>query len=164
MEEEFIKKWAIPAIDADISSVNESLTCPVDSAQMLKDPTDKKLEFLFKNNISLAGSVVQPALAAIGVCQSLKDQFKEVLKIIPDKQAQDLAGISETLCFTVDAMKDSILQASRLMLGLVHVRRILWLKNWSAETPCKKLLANFPFHGEWLFGDDLDNYIQIISN
>ncbi|PIO13556.1 hypothetical protein AB205_0036690, partial [Aquarana catesbeiana] len=82
------------------------------------------------------------------------EPVKEVLKVIPDQQAQDLTGISEVLCFTVDAMKDSILQASR----------ILWLENWSAEAPCKKLLASFPFHGEQLFGDDLDKYNQRISN
>lgn len=45
----------------------------------------------------------------------------------------------------------------------VHMRRILWLKSWSAELPCKRMLNGFPFHGERLFGDDLDKYIQKIS-
>ena len=51
-------------------------------------------------------------------------------------------------------MRDLILQTSRLTLQLVHMHRILWLK----------LLASFPFHGERLFGEDLEKYIQKISS
>lgn len=163
MEEKFIKMWGIPAIDAAISSVNNSLTCPVDNAQMLRDPVDKRMESLLKDVFSLAGSVAQPAVAAIGVCQYLRDHVKQVIKVLPEQQAQGFANLPAALCFVVDAIRDSIVQTSRLSLGLVHIRRILWLKNWSAEAPCKKLLAGFPFRGARLFGEDLDNYIKRIS-
>ncbi|PIO36992.1 hypothetical protein AB205_0020720 [Aquarana catesbeiana] len=163
MEERFIKMWGIPAIDAAISSVNNSLTCPVDNAQMLRDPVDKKMESLLKDVFSLAGSVAQPAVAAIGVCQYLRDHIKQVIKVLPEQQAQGLANLPAALCYVVDAIRDSIMQTSRLSLGLVHIRRILWLKTWSAEAPCKKLLAGFTFRGERLFGEDLDNYIKRIS-
>ncbi|PIO26730.1 hypothetical protein AB205_0195340 [Aquarana catesbeiana] len=155
MEKKFTKKWNVPAVDAAISSMNKSLTCPVDNAQMLKDPTDKRLEFLLKFSFSLAGA--DTAVVAIGICQSLKDQFRQALKEVPAQQARDLAELPKALCFAIDTMKDSIHQASRLVIVLVHMRRILWLKNWSAEAPCKRLLTGFAFHGDRLFGDDWTN-------
>ncbi|PIO32730.1 hypothetical protein AB205_0089760 [Aquarana catesbeiana] len=91
MEEKFTKRWKLPAVDAAISRVNKSLSCPVDNAQMLKDPTDKKLESLLKFTFSLAGAVTQPTVAAIDVCQSLKDQFRQALKEVPAQQARELA-------------------------------------------------------------------------
>ena len=164
LEESFSKKWVVPTVDAAISCVNKALTCPVDNIHMFKDPVDKRLETLLKASFATAGAVVQPAVAAIGVCQALKEQTKQVLRDLPAQQAQDLADLPRALCFAVDAIKDSIQQASRLSLFLVHMRRLLWLKNWSAETPCKKLLTGFSFQGERLFGDDLDRYIQKISS
>ena len=77
---------------------------------MLKDPTDKKLESLLKSSFSIAGAVTQPAVAAIGVCQSLKDHFKLALRELPTQQALDLAELPKT-CFAIDAIKDSIHQA-----------------------------------------------------
>ena len=164
MEEQFTKKWGIPKVDAAVSCVNKSLTCPVDNVLVFKDPTDKRLETLLKTSFASARGITQPAIAAIGICQALKDQFKGVLKELPAQQAQNLAEFPRALCFAIDAIKDSIQQSSRLTLSLVHMRRLLWLKNWSAEAPCKKLLAGFPFHGERLFGEDLDAYIQKISS
>lgn len=43
---------------------------------MFKDPVDKKLESLLKASFAIAGSAAQPAVAAVGICQSLKDQVK----------------------------------------------------------------------------------------
>ena len=130
----------------------------------IQDPTDKRLETLYKTLFATARGVAQPAVAAIGICQALKDQLKVVLEDIPAQQARELADFPRALCFEIDAIKDSIQQSSRLILSLVLMRRLLWLKNWSAETPCKKLLAGFPFHGERLFREDLDRYIQKISS
>ena len=42
-EEGFTKKWGVPAIDAAISCANKNLTCPIDNAEGLKNPSDKKL-------------------------------------------------------------------------------------------------------------------------
>ena len=164
MEEKFAKKWTLPVVDAAISCVNKSLTCPVENIQVFKEPVDKRLETLLKASFTTAGAVIQPAVAAIGVCQALTDQTRQMLKVIPAQQAEELSDIPRAMCFAVDAIKDSIQQASRLSLFLVHMRRLLWLKNWEAEPPCKKLLAGFPFHGERLFGEDLDKYIQTISS
>ncbi|PIO03589.1 hypothetical protein AB205_0191260 [Aquarana catesbeiana] len=112
----------------------------------------------------MAGAVTEPAVAAISVCRSLKDQFKQALREIPAQQARELAKLPKALCFAIDAIKDSIHQASRLMHMLVHMRRILWLKNLSAKAPCKNLLTGFSFHGERLFVEELDKYIQTISS
>lgn len=74
-----------------------------------------------------------------------------------------MADLPHALCFAVDALKDSIQQVSGFALLTVYMRRILWLKNCSAELPCRKLLTGFPFHGDRLFDEDLDKYIQKIS-
>lgn len=66
----------------------------------------------------MAGAVTQPAVAAIGIFQFLKDQMKQVIKFVPAQQAQSLADLPRALCFAVDAIKDSIHQASLLALLL----------------------------------------------
>lgn len=152
-------------MDAAISSVNKSLTCPVDNAQGFKDPADKKLESLLK--ASFCGGWFSSTTS----CCSYWD--------LPIPEGPFLKSWSGTclfrrniltncqnflaLCFAVDALKDSIQQMSCFALLSIHMRRVLWLKNWPAEMPCKRLLAAFPFHGERLFGEDLDKYIQKIS-
>ncbi|PIO26731.1 hypothetical protein AB205_0195340 [Aquarana catesbeiana] len=121
-------------------------------------PMEKK--FTKKWNVPAVDAAISradTAVVAIGICQSLKDQFRQALKEVPAQQARDLAELPKALCFAIDTMKDSIHQASRLVIVLVHMRRILWLKNWSAEAPCKRLLTGFAFHGDRLFGDDWTN-------
>ena len=117
-------------------------------------------DLLFKASFAMAGAVAQPVKAAIGVCQFLKDKVKQAVR---GEEVPDLPELLKALCFAVDAIKNSIHQTSCLALPLVHVRRVLRLKHWSAELTCKKLLTGFPFHGERLFGEDLDKYIQKIS-
>ena len=80
MAEVFSKKWSLPSVDAAISCINKNLTCPVDNVQVFKDPSEKKLESLLKSSFLLAGAVVQPAVAAVGMCQVLKEQVKQELK------------------------------------------------------------------------------------
>ena len=88
MEEVFTKKWGVPAIDAAISCENKSLTCPIDNAQGFKNPTDKKLESLLKASSSVSGAVVQPAVAAIGICQFLKEQMKQIVNLLPTEEIE----------------------------------------------------------------------------
>lgn len=130
MEEKFTKKWSLPAVDAAISSVNRSLSMGQVNVLVFKDPADKKLESLLKASFSIAGSATQPA-AAIEVCQSLKDQFKQVIKGVPaqGEAAHELVDLPRALCFAVDVLKDSMQQMSRFAHSSVHMRRILWLKH-----------------------------------
>lgn len=68
--------YAIIAFSAAVSSLSKNLTCPVDDAQVFKDSADKKFESLLKSSFYLAGSAVQPAVATICICQSLKHHLK----------------------------------------------------------------------------------------
>ncbi|XP_073491277.1 olfactory receptor 1-like [Aquarana catesbeiana] len=94
MEKKFSKRWDLPAVDAAISSVNRSLTCPVDNIKVFRDPADKKLESLLKASFAVYGAVVQPAVAAISICQSLRDEIKQVIKKVPaqTEEAQRIVG------------------------------------------------------------------------
>ena len=112
MEEKFSKRWAPPAVDAAISYVNKSLTCPVENVQVFKDPVDKRLETLLKASFTSAGAIVQPAVAAIGITQALSDKTKQMLKLIPAQQAEEFSDIPRAIRFTVDAIKD---------LSLIHI-------------------------------------------
>ena len=53
-----------------------------DNAQGFKGTTDKKIESLLKASSSMAGAVVQPAVAAIVVCQFLKEQMKQMINLL----------------------------------------------------------------------------------
>lgn len=163
LEESFTKKWEVPSVDAAVSCMNKNLTCPLDNAQVFKDPTDKKLETLLKASFSMAGAVVQPTVATVGFCQFLKEQVEPMLGLLPSEEVENYVDLPQVLCFMIDAILDSAQQASRLSILLVHMRRSLWLKSWAAELSCKRYLAGFPFKGERLFGDDLDNFIQKIT-
>lgn len=100
-------------------------------------------------------------VAAFGICQPLEDQFKQVKGISAQGEAaREMADLPRALCFAVDALKDSIQLKSHFALLAVQMLQILWLKNWSAGLPCQKLSTGFPFHGERLFGDDLNRYIK----
>lgn len=68
-------------MDAAFSSVNKSLNCPVDDAQVFKDPEIG----VFIKDFAIAGFAVQSAVAAINIHPSLKDQVKRVTKTVPDK-------------------------------------------------------------------------------
>lgn len=63
---------------------------------------------------------------------------------------ESLVDFPQTLCFSVNALKDSIQQISCLGLLFVHMCRIPSLKCLSADLSCKKLLASFLAHGEQL--------------
>lgn len=78
MEEKFTKKWSLPAVDAAyLLCEYESNSYSVDNVQVFKNLADKKLESLLKASFSMAGSAVQPAVAAIGICQSFKRSAQE---------------------------------------------------------------------------------------
>lgn len=113
-------------VDAAISSVNKNLTCPVDNAQVFKDPAYKKLESLLIASFAIAGLAVQPAVAAIGTCQSLKNCFKRLVRNmhVQGVAAEELAELPRALCFAVDTLKGFIQQVSRFVLLLVHMHRV----------------------------------------
>ena len=107
----------------------------------------------------MAGAVVQPAVAAIGICQFLKEQMKQMINLLPTEEIEVYEDLPKALCFAIDAIMDSVQQESRLNLLQVHMRRSLSLKHWEAEVSCKRYLAAVPFGEGHLFWDDLDIYI-----
>lgn len=72
MEEKFLKNWCMPAVDAAVSSFNKNLTYLTDNVQVSKDPAYKRLETQLKPYFALAGSAMQQAVEAIGICQVLR--------------------------------------------------------------------------------------------
>lgn len=111
----------------------------MDNIQVFKDRADKRLETLLKASFALAGFAIQPAVATFGICQSLKDRIKRLVRKDPSYVEADtgegLAELPLALCFAIHALKDSIQQISSFALVSAHMWRVLWLKTLSAELP-----------------------------
>lgn len=74
MEEKLTKKWNMPLVDAATSYPNKILMCPVDDTLFFKNLAVKWLETFLMTSFALARSAGQPAVVAIGICQSLKGE------------------------------------------------------------------------------------------
>lgn len=80
MEEKFTKKWSMHLVEAVVPNLKKKSTCPVDDFQVFKDLADKRLETHLKAFFSLAGSTMEPVVAAIVVFQSLKGSIRQLGK------------------------------------------------------------------------------------
>lgn len=107
------------AVDTAVSCLNRRLTCSVDNVQVFKDSADKRLEILIKASFALADFAMQPAVAAIGGFQNLKDRIKHLVKKKKSHAEADtsegLTELPQALCFAVDALQDSIQQISHVV-------------------------------------------------
>ena len=71
----------------------------------------------------------------------------------------DLADqLVQGLKFVCESALDTLPLLSRA--SAVVLRRLVWLKCWSADQSSKKALVDLPFKGEQLFGASLDDIIK----
>ena len=64
------------------------------------------------------------------------------------------------LKFVCESALDTLPLLSRASAYAVVLRRLVWLKYWSADQSSKKALVDLPFKGERLFGAYLDDIIK----
>ena len=81
-------------------------------------------------------------------------------KGIPQATSDLMEQIIQGLQFICDAALDATPLLGHASMSAVILRRVLWLKCWSADLGSKKTLTNLPFQGNRLFGATLDEIIK----
>lgn len=98
----------------------------------------------------LAGPALQPAIAAISVCQSAAnwtwrtDNWHNPLfqdHALPEQ----LHTLPSDLPFCVDDLDQVPKQMIIMALISIHMWRIMWLKVWTAEAACKRCFTHVVF-------------------
>lgn len=93
---------------------------------------------------------LQSALAVISVCQ-IAANWSSTINNHYDPAYQDyvlsdhLQQLDSALLFCVDALEHVLRHISRMDLISILMHRIMWLKLWAAETPCKTRLTTMLF-------------------
>ena len=165
-EESIIKKWTVPpVVDPPISRLNKATVIPVEDTSSLKDPVDRKMEAESRTIFSLIGSAFRPVIVIGLVSQTLTEWAKMVSqdlkgKDIPQETSDWMEQIIQGLQFICDAALDTTPLLGHASMSAVILRRVLWLKCWSADLGSKKTLTNLPFQGNRLFGATLDEIIK----
>ena len=79
---------------------------------------------------------------------------------VPPEFGELLDQMVQALQYACDAALDIASLLGRLSFSVVVMRRMLWLKCWSADQASKKALTELPFQGDGLFGATLDDIIK----
>lgn len=168
--EEDSANWdSILKVDVPIAKVTKHTSLPFEDASQLKDPMDSKAENLIKKIWEAASALLRPGVAATCVARTLNvwlDQLEYHLqnKTPRDQILESLPLLKMATCVLADASAESIkLSACEAALSNSS-RRVLWLKSWSGDMASKNKLCALPFHGQFIFGPDLDQILEKASD
>ncbi|XP_029448605.1 uncharacterized protein LOC115086312 [Rhinatrema bivittatum] len=165
LPEDFLDLVRFPKVDSAVSAVTKRTTIPVTGGTALRDTQDRKLETFLKKvfEVSALGmravmctSLTQRA-SLLWVQQLLTSQ-----QLPPDEAAQ-ADSLESAIAYGADALYDLFRVLARSMVSVVAARRLLWLRNWAADTSSKSSLGSLPFRGKFLFGNDLDQIIKSLG-
>ena len=155
-------------VDPPVSRLNKATTIPVEGTPAFKDPADRRSEAVGRSIFSMLGSALRPILATALVSQTLTEWARLLHQELEEHHAPpgcvELADqLVHGLKYVCDSALDAAPLISRTSVSAVVLRRLIWLKVWSADQTSKKALADLPFQGERLFGASLDDIIKNVT-
>ncbi|XP_044150559.1 lamina-associated polypeptide 2, isoforms alpha/zeta-like [Bufo gargarizans] len=159
-----------PKIDVSLSKlVKGPNALPFEDMGSLRDPMDKKTDQTLKKTWEACAALFKPNLAATSVSRSLKKWLTQLESLLKGGSTYgDLKDSFPLLIKAVDFLSDATAESVRIAAkasGLAVVaRRSLWLKSWSDEVSSKLKLCTLPFHGNLLFGEDLESILEKASD
>lgn len=162
-----MKKWASPlVIEPPVSRLNKETKIPVEGSPSFKDPADRRAEAVARSMFTVVGSALRPVLATALVSLTLTEWAKLLHRELGNEQVSpvcvELADqLVQGLKYVCDAALDTAPLLSRVLASALVLRRLIWLKCWSADQTSKKALAELPFQGGRLFGASLDDIKDI---
>ncbi|XP_029442624.1 uncharacterized protein LOC115082537 [Rhinatrema bivittatum] len=165
LPEDALELLRLPRVDAAVSAVTKRSTIPVTGATALRDVQDRKLEVQLKKVFEVS---------ALGARAAICSNFALRAGLRWAQTLQANAGLSEgeaaqadlleaVIAYSADAMHDLLRTSARAMVSAVSARRLLWLRNWAADGTSKAHLGALPFKGKLLFGKQLDDIMQFLS-
>ncbi|KAM8945428.1 uncharacterized protein RCH25_048699 [Pelodytes ibericus] len=165
-EKEDAGHWAsAPKVDAAVVRLAKRTTLPVDNAGSLRDSMDRKMDSSLSRAYVAAGTGLHPAVALTSVSRALKSWLEKLEEDIREGRSRSslmssLQDIKLAVDFTTEASVDMVKAVARCMAFSVSAKRALWLRSWSADASSKNSLCSLPFHGDMLFGKNLDECIK----
>lgn len=117
------------------------------------------LALIILYNCSQESEITTTKKAASFFTRALLLWIKQIQDKVPvtDLRAhQNFDKVVAAAEYMVDATLASAKFGARSIASTVTARRLLWLRNWQADTKRRWCLASVPFKGPKLFGEALD--------
>ena len=154
-----------PKVDAAFSQVSRRTDLAFEDMGVLKDAMDKRADSLLKKAWDSTSTSLKPAMAATVVARNLECWVEKLKNHVeagtPRKDLlESFPLILKAIKYLADASAESIKMAARSAALVNSVRRAVWLKTWSGDTPSKVKLCGLPFSGDLLFGQDLEKVLD----
>lgn len=147
-----------PVVDPPVAALSSSSNLAGPPEDNLR-PEEKRLEqSLVKSHMASAWAA-KSALASSFFNRAAilwLRQLQDRLPVSDTRSQQDLNKILVALKFSADATLNSSRFAAKSIGSSVTARRLLWLRNWQADTKSKWRLATSAFEGPSLFGAPLE--------
>lgn len=151
----------LPTVDEPVASLTSSSILVGEAGDGLKFE-DKRAEMAFRKTHQAAAWAIRAATsssffnrASLVWLRQLRDKFPPE----DTRLQQDLAKLIAAAEYSADASLSAARFASRAMASSVSSRRLLWLRNWRADSKSKWRLTAAPYKGQTLFGDSLDSVL-----
>ncbi|XP_029469111.1 uncharacterized protein LOC115097441 [Rhinatrema bivittatum] len=165
LPEDALELLRLPRVDAAVSAVTKRSTIPVTGATALRDIQDRKLEVQLKKIFEVSALGVRAAMCSTFALRAGL-RWAQVLQANADLssgEATQADNLEAVIAYSADAMHDVLRTSARAMVAAVSARRLLWLRNWAADGASKAHLGSLPFKGKLLFGKQLDDLMQFVS-
>lgn len=162
------KFFSLPAVDSPFTCLSKDRLLPALDGSSISDLVDKRIEQVLRNNFLFSATAMRPCMASAWASRASLTLLEKIKRGVQQGHSQkDLMESIESLCLLADFSRQAALDSIRLS-GVASAtsntaRRLIWLKQWSGDTASKKLLTDFPFKGQRLFGESLDNIVKEAS-
>ncbi|KAK9401019.1 hypothetical protein NXF25_011733 [Crotalus adamanteus] len=151
----------IPEIDEPLNSLFPKSNIPGDINEALR-AEDKKIESALRRSHQASAWATRAATSMAFFARASVLWLRELQDMIPPDQLrahQNLGKLVATSQYLADASLHTIRYTARTIAADISARRLLWLRNWRADTKAKWHLASKPYTGGQLFGKALEPYL-----
>ncbi|KAK9392568.1 hypothetical protein NXF25_017412 [Crotalus adamanteus] len=151
----------IPEIDEPLNSLFPKSNIPGDINEALR-AEDKKIESALRRAHQASAWATRAATSMAFFARASVLWLRELQDMIPPDQLrvhQNLGKLVATSQYLANASLHTARYTARTIAADISARRLLWLRNWRADTKAKWRLASKPYTGGQLFGKALEPYL-----
>ncbi|XP_039205354.1 lamina-associated polypeptide 2, isoforms alpha/zeta-like [Crotalus tigris] len=151
----------IPQIDEPLNSLFPNASIPEDVNEALR-AEDKKIEAALRRSHLASAWATKASTSMAFFARASVLWLRELQDMIPPDQLrahQNLGKLVAASQYLADASLHTARYTARTIAAGISARRLLWLRNWRADTKAKWRLASKPYTGGHLFGKALEPYL-----
>ena len=151
-----------PKVDAAVTALQTSGFLTQDGEGSIRDPVDKKADTALRRAHEALTMGMRAATVASIVARASIVWARRLVNILPPENRSFQEGASrwlKSVSLLSDASLDFLVLNARALAATVAARRLFWLRQWQADPHSKFVVAAFPFQGNRLFGEALDQIL-----